>query len=303
MVRQVEIPEQFRKRPFTVSEADAAGLSRGVLSGPRFRAPFPGVRVPCTLPDTLLVRCEAAALVVPGTAAFCHETAAELWGLPLPRSTDQVHTIVPDKIVVPQIEGIVGHTGLDPDTVQTHDGVRAVHPDRTFFDLAPKLRLDDLVAVGDAILRRWSTLEALTVRASGLSRRRGIVRAREALRLLRPGVDSRMESILRMLVIRAGLPCPEVNVDVYVDGGWVARPDLSYPELKIAIEFDGDHHRTDKKQWRHDVFRGENMRDAGWIVIVLTADDVLRRPELTIHRIRQHYQARLAALTSSRLPF
>ncbi|WP_147375385.1 hypothetical protein [Jiangella rhizosphaerae] len=35
-------------------------------------------------------------------------------------------------------------------------------------------------------------------------------------------------------------------------GAWLARPDLSYPHLKIAIEYDGDHHRTDQRQWRHD---------------------------------------------------
>lgn len=291
------IPEPFNSRPFRVDEALRAGLTRTFLSGPQFRRPYLGVRVPCTLPDTLHVRCQALSLVIPNQAAFSHETAAQLCDLPVPDFDGKVDAMVPPGIVVPNMYNVDGHTGLVRDDVCDVNGLRVVHPERTFFDLAPALNLNSLVILGDAILRRWSTSGQLTAKAITMTRRRGIVIARQALKLIRPGVDSPMETRVRLMLVRSGLPCPEVGVDVHDDaGGWLARPDLAYRELKIAIEYDGDHHRTEKHQWRRDRARDENMRHAGWIVITLTADDVFRHPERTVARIRHHYDARMAEL-------
>lgn len=185
-------------------------------------------------------------------AAFSHRTAALLCGLPVPHSwlddqpgdlgaDDQghadLHVMVQPTAVVPKIDAIVGHTGLDLSDVIELDGLRLVTPARTFHHLAFDLSLDELIILGDAIVRHWCTADALIGRAAGLTRRRGIVRAREALAMISPRVDSPPETRLRLLLIRAGLPCPAVNVDVFDDaGGWLARPDLSYPHLKIAIE-------------------------------------------------------------------
>ncbi len=290
----------------------AAGMSHNVLAGPQFWAPFPGVRVPRTVQDTFGVRCQAASLIVPAGAAFSHRTAARLCDLPVParpssstsigasdcaaQDRDPIEIMVEPAAVVPRIDGINGHSGLDPDDVIDLAGLRVVRPERTFYHLAPELSLDDLVVLGDAIVRHWCSAERLLGRASSLTRRRGIVRAREALTMISPGVDSPPETRLRLLLVRAGLPCPAVNVDVFDDAGrWLARPDLSYPHLKIAIEYDGDHHRTDKHQWRRDRARDEGLRHAGWIVITLTADDLFRHPDRTVARVMQYYQERSAA--------
>lgn len=64
----------------------------------------------------------------------------------------------------------------------------------------------------------------------------------------------------------------------------VARVDLAYPELKIAIEYEGDGHRTDKRQWRRDIQRQRDLEDRGWTVIRLTELD-LARPESVVARI------------------
>jgi hypothetical protein len=275
-----------------------AGLSRKTLDGSRFRRPFHGVRIPADLPDSIQIRAQALGLVLPEHAAFSHETAALLCELPVPRFDGELDIMVPADAVVPQLRGTDGHTGLDPADVIVTRGVRVVHPERTFFHLASELRLDDLVALGDAALRRWCTLEQLTVRAADMTRRRGIVLARQALPLIRPGVDSAMETRIRLMIVRGGLPCPDVGVAVSDDaGGWLARPDLSYRRLKIAIEYDGDHHRTEKRQWRRDRARDENLREHGWIVITLTADDITRHPERTIARIWHYVNARTAALS------
>lgn len=295
MPRRPVIPEPFRSQPFRLADAMAAGLPVDVLDGPGFRRPCRGARIPAALPDSLVTTCQAVRLVLPRVVAFSHETAALLCDLPVPDFDGDLDVIVPPGAVVPKPAGIDGHVGLDPDTVIEVHGLPVVAPERTFVHLAATWRRRDLVILGDQNLRRWTTAERLHDEVAGLGRRRGIVTARAALRQLRPGVDSPMETRVRLLLVEAGLPCPEIGVDIADDtGAWLARPDLCYLDLKIAIEYDGDHHRTDQRQWRRDRFRDEQLRDAGWIVIPLTADDILRYPRRTVDRIRRYVHLRSA---------
>jgi hypothetical protein len=47
----------------------------------------------------------------------------------------------------------------------------------------------------------------------------------------------------RMLLVLAGLPEPTVNLIIRnPDGSWRMRFDLSYPGLKLIIEYDGRQH-------------------------------------------------------------
>jgi hypothetical protein len=106
-----------------------------------------------------------------------------------------------------------------------------------------------------------------------------------------------METRTRLVLVFGGLPRPEANRDVFhPDGGWLACPDLVYWAYRVAIEYDGDTHRTDKHQWRDDIFRKSNLEDIGWVVITLTADDVFRRPRMLVDRVEaklNHQAARL----------
>lgn len=56
-------------------------------------------------------------------------------------------------------------------------------------------------------------------------------------------------------------------------GGWIQDPDMSYEKFKIAIQYDGGHHST-PTQRRSDIFRDENARRLGWLVVVLTQWDL-----------------------------
>jgi hypothetical protein len=111
-----------------------------------------------------------------------------------------------------------------------------------------------------------------------------------------------METRLRLLIVLAGLPEPVIgHVVADSDGGWLARPDLSYPELRIAIEYDGLHHLKDARQWQRDIRRRENLERAGWLVRVITAADLHTAPGTVLARIstdlrtRTHPQTHLAA--------
>ena len=179
------------------------------------------------------------------------------------------------------------------------NGRPVVEPALTFLQLAePSTGLSgvDLVAAGDALVRHWCGVDELRAAARMCSRRGR--RARAALAYVRCDVDSAPETRLRLLLVMAGLPEPLVGQVVRDSaGGWIARPDLSYPDQRIAIEYEGEHHRVDPRQWARDIGRQENMEALGWIVLRITAQDLYVRPGVTVARVlaalrrRAHPQA------------
>jgi len=169
----------------------------------------------------------------------------------------------------------------------------------TWCQLASVLSVEDLIAAGDFIVSgrvvvgapREPPLATLEELADGLRRwvgRRGARRLLAAIDFVRTGVDSRPESLLRMLLIRAGLPEPAINVPAFdARGGRLGRPDLSYPGLLIAFEYEGDHHRVDANTFRYDIFRRESFEDEGWRVFRVTAHDLHVDPEGFLRRVRR----------------
>jgi very-short-patch-repair endonuclease len=97
---------------------------------------------------------------------------------------------------------------------------------------------------------------------------------RRALRLVDAGAESPRETWLRLLLIRAGFPAPQTQVPVYDEyGQLVAVLDMGWESLKLAVEYDGDHHWTDRRQFNKDIRRAEALADLGWIDIRVTAED------------------------------
>lgn len=112
--------------------------------------------------------------------------------------------------------------------------------------------------------------------------------ARRAARWVRVGVDSIMETRLRMLIVLAGLPEPTVgHVIRRDDGSWLHRIDLAYLGLLIAVEYDGRQHAANTAQWNKDIRRREDLENRGWRVIVVTAEGVYASPEETLERVRR----------------
>jgi hypothetical protein len=102
-----------------------------------------------------------------------------------------------------------------------------------------------------------------------------------------------METRVRLLVVLAGLPEPVVNHIVRDPAGeWLHRFDLSYPDLKVAIEYDGRQHAESTEQWVKDVARRESLDRAGWRLVVVLSQDVFTTPGETIARIRDALAAR-----------
>ncbi len=274
----------------------AQGLSLGILRGPRFNTPYRGVHILArNLELDLELRCDALALRLPDEAAFSHSTAAALFGIPVgPRRLE--HTLrvtVPPPLTSPRIRGVRGHVRELPiSDVALLRGRAVTAPARVILDLAEQLPLLDVVVACDAALRRGQVstgeLQSAVKAASG---QRGVVRAREALLLSNGKAASPMETVLRLTLHFAGLPTPEVNVDLYDDfGRWIARPDLLYREARLALEYEGEHHR-DRNQFDRDVRRDRDYAELGFTVLRVTAHDVLVNPKGLTDTVRNLLRA------------
>jgi hypothetical protein len=295
--RRSPLPESLRTRPFLLGEAVEMGMTRNQLRSATLRHPARSVYVAESVPESLEVKVKAWQLVLPDDAALFGVTAAEWYGLPV-RADDQVHIIVPAGGVVPVRRlGLVPHEGLGDEDWQLWRDVKTCTPAVTFLQLATTLTRDELVIVGDQMVRHeLITPEELRAAVARVRRRRGVVLAREASGLVRPRVDSPPETRVRLVLVDGGLPCPETGVNVFDDaGGWIGRPDLAYLVLRLALQYEGDVHRTNKKQWRTDILRDEVMQDHGWDVVRLTADD-LRRKAALCDRVWHRMQRQAARL-------
>lgn len=292
------LPSDLRRRAFTLAEADAAGLTDHELRRHALRIPTPGVRTAGAAPaaSDVRARCAEISPALPGDAVFCHVTALELLGADLPFGVPEagpLHVQVGPQSSWPRRAGLIAHQRSAPTVpfVRLAGGVRVLAPATAWTQLACDVAPGELVVAADALMRRRSPLctpdqlrETVERLPAGT---RGVRRLRAAVEQARARTDSCMETRLRTLLVDGGLPCPVVNVPVRsAEGLFVALPDLSYPRERVAIEYDGDVHRTDRRTWRRDIARRQSMESEGWRVITTTADDVLRHPTRPLAWVR-----------------
>ena len=215
----------------------------------------------------------AAQLVFPEAPA-CLFTAAAL--LKLPADDDgRVHLARTRLAARSERSHVKVHryTVLE-DEVMHLDGIAVTHGPRTLADLAPRLSLEDLVAVGDVVVRRWSPEEvAEQVRRS--HRRPGLARLVRAAQLLDPGSDSPAETRGRLRLHAAGFIALQHKVVVSDEhGGWLGEPDLADTRARVAWQHEGEvHFLKGEKRRRKDIDRDEIVREHGWQVVSSTAID------------------------------
>lgn len=268
---------------FTRAQAKAAGLSDRVLQGPRVQRIFRGVYAEAGVVIDLRLRARAALLIAPAGAVVARQTAAVLLGGVVPTDT-RIHLRLPSGRM--GVAGIVDRCRSGSWSTARIGGVPVTTAEDTFIDLAADLGLVDLVVLGDALVRRKRTTPEQLVAAAQAHGGACALLARRAAGLVRRGVDSPMESRLRMLLVLAGLPEPVVNHVEHDDRGWwVRRFDLSYPEVRVAVEYDGRQHAESDRQWQRDVERREELDNDGWRIVVVLARGIYREPERTLDRV------------------
>ena len=284
------IPDQLAHRPFSVSEALDCGISVDMLRGRRFQRLFRGIYVVSDLELTYVQWLRAALLTLPKDAVVSHLSALMLWGFDARRSASLAFST--NTPLVCELPGVTLHRRRERLSPTTLLGLSVTGPDRTFVDCATELSFVQLVQVGDWLLHQGLSTPARLSRYCQDRRLSGVRKARRALAYVRPGAESPMETLVRLMLGLAGLPWPDCNVNVRdAAGRFVARVDMLYAEFLVIVEYDGLQHERDPRQRQQDRERREELEALGFRVIVITAED-LRRPRDIPRRVFAALEAR-----------
>lgn len=272
---------------FIGSEALATGmLTRHELQRWHRRI-YPDVYLPKTCHASLRERTAGAWLWSRRRAVVAGVAASALLGAPY------VEDDVPIELVWrngrPPKGLIVRNDTLAPNEVTHAVGLPVTSVDRTAFDLGRTLRRDEAITRLDALM--WSRsfdIDTVLRLARTHPRATGVRRLKSVLPLVDGGAASPKETWLRLVVIDAGYPAPTTQIPVSDRRGLIGWVDMGYEEFGIALEYDGDQHRRDRKRYVKDQRRLRRLEAAGWIVIRViaedTAADVIRRLERALRR-------------------
>lgn len=259
---------------FIGSEAVASGRVTPYELRSRFVAVHRDVYLPRDTEITAVARAEAAWLWSRRRGVIAGRSASALHGAKWVDGKAPAELIYPNRHAPNTIRTWADR--IEDDEIAMLRGMRVTTPARTALDLASRFPVGRAVALIDALARatrlKMADVELLAERYKG---RRGIRRALSALDLVDPGAESPRETWLRLLVIEAGYPPPQTQIPVYGEyGELVAVVDMGWEHIKIALEYEGDHHRTNRRIFHKDIARYEALPELGWITIRVTAADM-----------------------------
>ncbi|MGJ9405412.1 hypothetical protein ACHABQ_03695 [Nesterenkonia aurantiaca] len=239
------------------------------------------------------------------------ETAARLWGLIPGELRAPLHISSPAggaRVQRPHL--VVGHRITVPEQfVLDLGGIRVTSPAWTWLDLVldgppgPKGprggEVERAVILGDQVVRhprgeygetgrQLASIAELREAVRARGRTKGIRGVREALGLIREGVDSPQESRLRYFMHLAGLPEPLVNPVIRHPSGYPwFEPDLTITAFRVAIQYEGEEFHSTPHSVRKDVRRSEITEQLGWIEVRITADHMADQGRRAIQRIQR----------------
>lgn len=288
------MPAALRYVPFRGRTAIARELiTRSQLASPAWRRMYRGIYQHVDAPADPLAWCQAASLLLPPGAALSHRSAAMMFGVNLlPRVGLPMEVTVPPRLRLRPDSGLVVHRShLRPADVSRRGGLAVTSPGRTAFDLGRGSDPVAAVVALDALIHnRVIKAAMLPVIAAERLGWPGVVAFRAAAALARVGAESPMETRLRLCLLAGGLPEPVLQHEVFGADGWlVARLDLAYRDIRLGLEYDGDHHR-DREIFRRDAVRRNRLRLCGWTVLRFTSDDVLRHPDRVVTQVQVAYE-------------
>jgi hypothetical protein len=267
--------------PFVGSEALASGVIRKHELRSRYVAVFPDVYAPKHAVLTTPQRAKAAWLYSHREGVIAGLTASALHG------AKWVDDELPIELIWSNARRPLGLRTYDmrlhSDEFLDFDEMRVTTVERTAFDIGRRGRLDEAVArldaLGYATGFKCDDVLAVADRQRGA---RGLRQLRVALDLYDPGAQSLKETWLRLLVIRAGYPRPQTQIPVLSPDGhrWYYL-DMGWEERMLAVEYDGEQHRVNPKQYAYDIQRSEDLHELGWTRIRVVKEnrqaEILRR--------------------------
>ena len=274
---------------FLGGEALAAGrvtrheLQRG------YRRIYRGVYVPKGAEVSLRDRAVGAWLTSGRRGVIAGVAASALHQTSWVDSTEPIELVGvkcrPQQGLIPRLEAVA------EDEVTRASGLPVTTRVRTAFDLGRHQSRPQALARLDALMwtQRFSIDEVLEV-GKRYPRARGIRQLRELLPLVDGGADSPRESRIRLWLIDAGMPRPQTQIPVFAGGRKaVAFLDMGWEEFKVAVEYDGDHHRKDRRQYVKDIRRIRMLEELGWIIIRVIAEE---RPAQWLARVESALTSR-----------
>lgn len=300
MQKSEALPGHMAAAPFTLGSARASGVPVSRLRRRDVVHVGRGLYRPSDWTFELEAAARALSAASPG-AWISHVTAARLRCQILPpwlADSTELHLSKPRSLPSVRRKGVFGHTVLvREDEVELVDGIRISTRSRTWLDLARTLPVQDLVCMGDQLVRiprdefegrshPYDTLEGLRSLVGRHPNLQGIVRAREALDLMRVGSDSGPESLLRLAMADAGLPEPDLQLPLRPGDPLSPTADLGYRHRRIAIQYDGGHHLLDA-QILSDRRRDKAFESAGWTVLVFDRNHLADGFEQAIRTVKR----------------
>ncbi|HUB57569.1 MAG TPA: DUF559 domain-containing protein [Mycobacterium sp.] len=273
---------------FIGSEAIAQGKFSPYQLRSRLRSIYPGVYLAACASPSLRQRSEAAWLWSGRRGVLAGLAAAALHGSNWIDDDEPVELIWRNPHSPAGV--ITRNHRLDNDEITYAAPLPVTTPARTAYDLGRLLPRGEAVARLDALMHATPySAEDVLLLAKRYPGARGLRQLRAALPLVDGGSASPKESWLRLLLLDAGLPRPTTQIPVHESWRLIGILDMGWIEYKVAVEYDGDQHRTDRRQYVRDQKRLRAFEALGWIVIRVIAED---RPADVIQRVRQALAAR-----------
>lgn len=238
--------------------------------------------------------------IMPPGSFFCGATAAMIgYNAPVrfPSELD-VAVIAPER--ASRAKGIRGRK-VAPHlaTVTEVGGLPMTTPASTWAMLGRELSLRELVEVGDSLVQIprddrgrqhpelvHASIADLAAEIAIGPRPPSTAKLREACEMIRVGSSSVLETDFRLDATAAHLPTPTLDLEVRDDRGrLLGISEIVYPQYRVAVEIEGDHHRTDRKQWHRDLEKYHYYANAGWEVVRLTSLHIRGRQRDAVKRV------------------
>lgn len=233
----------------------------------------------------------------PGSAAS-HRAAARLWKLDVAEELLEITT--PRRLDSTTVKAHRHHP-LPSHDLKVIEGIPTTNIDRTLMDLAAVLDIDALEdALDSALRKRLTSIARLRLRVRQGSGRRGMNNLRKLLTERSPEgqpTQSRFETRLNRLLLDGELPALRQHT-VWDGGEFVARVDFCYPDAKLIVEADSYRWHSSKRAWQRDIERRNHLTTLGWQIVHITWEDLTRRPQATLARIRALIQPQLFGSSS-----
>ena len=201
------------------------------------------------------------------SVVLSHDSAALAHGLPVATADPAVvHMTTPPPARVRVRSGYHVHVApLEADDVTEVNGVRVTSLARTACDLARTADFPWAVAAADRVLRLGVRRAELFAGADAAPGAVGTRALREVAAFADGRAGSIAESVSRVTMRRAGIPAPELQVEVIGPEGWVATSDFGWRDRGVVGEMDGEAKYRDRlerlKQSPEKVFGAERVRD------------------------------------------